>query len=208
MTLIFIEKGRRSRKTNWHPSLSLTLPHSQMIARLLNRSTRLARPNMMRRGGGGGMPINEPGGYLFNEKVRSIVVNLLMATAAATKHSLSWPRRNISILTWIHRSSSTNTTWNSFFKTTVDRLFLCVSKSVAAVYIGLDCDAGILTTVYYYNRLTSRKAGKISTTGVWVVGLYWFLPLSITSLILGNVVIGTQVRNRTLWIDIVPPSFW
>jgi hypothetical protein len=25
---------------------------------------------MMRRGGGGGMPINEPGGYLFNEKVK------------------------------------------------------------------------------------------------------------------------------------------
>ncbi|SAM01585.1 hypothetical protein [Absidia glauca] len=39
-----------------------------MFARVLNRSTRLARPHMMRRGGGGGMPINEPGGYLFNEK--------------------------------------------------------------------------------------------------------------------------------------------
>lgn len=45
-----------------------------MFARVLNRSTRLARPHMMRRGGGGGMPINEPGGYLFNEKVKKTIL--------------------------------------------------------------------------------------------------------------------------------------
>ena len=41
-----------------------------MIAQVLARSTRLARPtNMLRRGGHGPVSYNEPGGYLFNEKV-------------------------------------------------------------------------------------------------------------------------------------------
>lgn len=40
-----------------------------MLARVFSRSARLTRPSLMRRGGGGGTPINEPGGYLFNEKV-------------------------------------------------------------------------------------------------------------------------------------------
>ncbi|KAI8982040.1 hypothetical protein BDF20DRAFT_864668 [Mycotypha africana] len=41
-------------------------------ARILTRSTRLntVRTNLIRRGGGHGTPINEPGGYLFNEKTR------------------------------------------------------------------------------------------------------------------------------------------
>ncbi|KAI8367953.1 ESSS subunit of NADH:ubiquinone oxidoreductase [Choanephora cucurbitarum] len=42
-----------------------------MIAQVLARSTRLARPtNVLRRGGHGPVSYNEPGGYLFNEKVR------------------------------------------------------------------------------------------------------------------------------------------
>ncbi|ORX54457.1 hypothetical protein DM01DRAFT_323434 [Hesseltinella vesiculosa] len=39
-----------------------------MFARAFTRSANLARPAMLRRAGGGGTPINEPGGYLFNEK--------------------------------------------------------------------------------------------------------------------------------------------
>ncbi|CAO3613838.1 unnamed protein product [Cunninghamella blakesleeana] len=39
-----------------------------MLARVFSQSARLTRPSLMRRGGGGGTPINEPGGYLFNEK--------------------------------------------------------------------------------------------------------------------------------------------
>ena len=43
-----------------------------MLARAFARSARLTRPTMMRRGGGGAPEVNEPGGYLFNEKVFSI----------------------------------------------------------------------------------------------------------------------------------------
>ncbi|ORY95281.1 hypothetical protein BCR43DRAFT_492733 [Syncephalastrum racemosum] len=42
-----------------------------MLARAFARSARLSRPTtMLRRGGGGGSPVNEPGGYLFSEKTR------------------------------------------------------------------------------------------------------------------------------------------
>lgn len=41
-----------------------------MFTKILARSTRLARPtNFVRRGGHGTPSYNEPGGYLFNEKV-------------------------------------------------------------------------------------------------------------------------------------------
>lgn len=42
-----------------------------MFARAISRSARLStRPTLLRRGGGHGTPQwNEPGGYLFNEKV-------------------------------------------------------------------------------------------------------------------------------------------
>lgn len=41
-----------------------------MFTKILARSTRLARPtNVLRRGGHGTPSYNEPGGYLFNEKV-------------------------------------------------------------------------------------------------------------------------------------------
>lgn len=42
-----------------------------MLARAFARSARLTRPTLMRRGGGGAPEVNEPGGYLFNEKVFS-----------------------------------------------------------------------------------------------------------------------------------------
>jgi hypothetical protein len=42
-----------------------------MISKLLARSTRLARPtNVLRRAGHGTPSYNEPGGYLFAEKVK------------------------------------------------------------------------------------------------------------------------------------------
>lgn len=41
-----------------------------MISKILARSTRLARPNMLQRGGHGPVSYNEPGGYLFAEKVK------------------------------------------------------------------------------------------------------------------------------------------
>ncbi|GAA5798212.1 ESSS subunit of NADH:ubiquinone oxidoreductase [Helicostylum pulchrum] len=42
-----------------------------MISKIIARSTRLARPtNVLRRGGHGTPSYNEPGGYLFSEKVR------------------------------------------------------------------------------------------------------------------------------------------
>lgn len=42
-----------------------------MLTKILARSTRLARPtNVLRRGGHGTPSYNEPGGYLFNEKVK------------------------------------------------------------------------------------------------------------------------------------------
>ncbi|KAJ8652325.1 hypothetical protein O0I10_012051 [Lichtheimia ornata] len=41
-----------------------------MLARAFARSARLTRPTVMRRGGGGAPEVNEPGGYLFNEKTR------------------------------------------------------------------------------------------------------------------------------------------
>jgi hypothetical protein len=45
-----------------------------MISKLLARSTRLARPtNALRRGGHGTPSYNEPGGYLFGEKVKLII---------------------------------------------------------------------------------------------------------------------------------------
>lgn len=40
-----------------------------MISKIIARSTRLARPNMIRRGGHGPVSYNEPGGHLFGEKV-------------------------------------------------------------------------------------------------------------------------------------------
>jgi hypothetical protein len=41
-----------------------------MISKIIARSTRLARPtNILRRGGHGPVSYNEPGGYLFAEKV-------------------------------------------------------------------------------------------------------------------------------------------
>lgn len=43
-----------------------------MISKIIARSTRLARPtNVLRRGGHGTPSYNEPGGYLFSEKVKS-----------------------------------------------------------------------------------------------------------------------------------------
>ncbi|CAO3622112.1 unnamed protein product [Mucor hiemalis] len=41
-----------------------------MISKIIARSTRLARPNMIRRGGHGPVSYNEPGGHLFGEKAR------------------------------------------------------------------------------------------------------------------------------------------
>ncbi|KAI8642154.1 ESSS subunit of NADH:ubiquinone oxidoreductase-domain-containing protein [Parasitella parasitica] len=41
-----------------------------MFTKILARSTRLARPSFVHRGGHGTPSYNEPGGYLFNEKVR------------------------------------------------------------------------------------------------------------------------------------------
>ncbi|KAI9031519.1 hypothetical protein CLU79DRAFT_728893 [Phycomyces nitens] len=41
-----------------------------MFARIFTRSTRLARPTIMRRGGHGTPQWNEPGGYFFSEKKR------------------------------------------------------------------------------------------------------------------------------------------
>ncbi|KAG0748361.1 hypothetical protein G6F57_005130 [Rhizopus arrhizus] len=41
-----------------------------MFSSIVSRSTRLARPNFIRRGGHGPVSYNEPSGYLFNEKVR------------------------------------------------------------------------------------------------------------------------------------------
>lgn len=40
-----------------------------MFSSIVSRSTRLARPNFIRRGGHGPVSYNEPSGYLFNEKV-------------------------------------------------------------------------------------------------------------------------------------------
>lgn len=42
-----------------------------MISKIIARSTRLARPtNALRRGGHGTPSYNEPGGFLFSEKVK------------------------------------------------------------------------------------------------------------------------------------------
>ncbi|KAI8979938.1 hypothetical protein BDB01DRAFT_798139 [Pilobolus umbonatus] len=41
-----------------------------MLPRVISRSSRLARPTFIRRGGHGTPSYNEPGGYLFNEKTR------------------------------------------------------------------------------------------------------------------------------------------
>jgi hypothetical protein len=41
----------------------------KMFSSIVSRSTRLARPNFIRRGGHGPVSYNEPSGYLFNEKV-------------------------------------------------------------------------------------------------------------------------------------------
>lgn len=51
-----------------------------MLARAFARSARLTRPTIMRRGGGGAPEVNEPGGYLFNEKVFSHSTNATLNT--------------------------------------------------------------------------------------------------------------------------------